>query len=66
MLAAPTTLSVPPIYYHAHKWAILVEDVKSGEWPYDFESQVFAVCVVPECGARLTKDEIEYLLNEAR
>lgn len=70
MLADPVTIVPSPVldrlfvvYQHRHRWTLLTEEIFSREFPYDSEEAIFAVCTESECGARLSRDEIEAILD---
>ncbi len=57
---APIRFGLWPV--HKHKFALLIEDAESPEWPHDMEQVVIAVC---QCGRRLMAAEIERVLDES-
>lgn len=48
------------IKVHEHKWTIVIDEAYLTEFPADIVRTVIAVC---ECGMRLTKAEIEQVLD---
>lgn len=65
-MVAPALDRLFTVYVHKHAWVLLVEESVSPVWPHDFEQTVIAVCTKPECGARLSKEQIGQILNEAQ
>lgn len=47
---------------HVHKWTVIIENYFFPEFPYDCDEKIIAVCA---CGRKLTKEEIEAILDGA-
>jgi hypothetical protein len=50
------------ITIHRHKWTVIIDEHWLTEYPCDCVQDVVAVCV---CGMRLTKAEIEQVLDDS-
>jgi len=63
MIEAPVLEKLHTVYAHRHEWAVLVEYAPCAEFPYGLEPQAIAVCIKQECGERMTREQIEFILN---
>jgi hypothetical protein len=63
-VSAPTAFRLWPAKMHRHKWALLIDQATSREFPHDSEDVIFAVCTEKDCGERLTKEQIEWKLDQ--
>jgi len=67
-MSAPAPILDRPftVYQHQHKYVLLIVDNPSREFPFDLDQTIEAVCVVRECGSRLTQAQIEDILDDAQ
>jgi len=57
-MLAEAPAQIPPAYSHVHEWKL-----RYFARDYRDNPEIIAVCTVRECGARLTQEEAEAVLN---